>query len=56
MLKLDSIYITGSTEDKLDELLEKYNREHPQEQLSYQQYCERLLDDAIFSAYHNMKN
>lgn len=49
MLQLEPIYLTGKTEDALDVALEKYNASHT-EQLSYQDYCKKLLEDAIHRA------
>lgn len=50
MIKLNEIYISGSVEEALDKALERYNAAHPGRELSYQDYCESLLENAIFTA------
>ena len=54
MLKLAEMYITGSTEERLDDLLERYNAEHPDDKMSYQDYCKMLLEDAIYTKHYRM--
>lgn len=49
MLKLEPICLYGKTEDALDVALERYNKSHT-EQLSYQDFCKQLLEDAIRKA------
>lgn len=43
-MKLDNIYITGETLDKLCDKLEAYNKDKtPENQITFQEICERAL-------------
>lgn len=46
MLILNQIRIYGSTEEKLDKIIEDYNSKN-EEKYSYQELCEYLLKKAI---------
>ena len=46
MLILNQIRLSGSTEEKLDKIIEDYNSKH-EEKYSYQDLCEYLLKKAI---------
>lgn len=53
-MMLEPIYLGMSMEDKLDVILEYYNKEHPDDQLSYQKMAEQLLEDAIYLEYNSV--
>lgn len=55
-MKLGYIWLSTQYENKLDNILEHYNQEHPDDILSYQQMAEKLLKEAIYSKDYALKH
>lgn len=48
-MKLDNIFVTGADEDALIELTKKYNEEHPEDRITFQEFAEKALHEALLS-------
>ena len=48
-MKVNEIYLTETEAEALIDKTEKYNRLHPDEQISFQMMAERLLSIALFN-------